>query len=86
MRERRKKNPGRKPLEWRPVLDGIFYVLRTGCQWKAAPPEFVRGAACTDTFNDWLNRASSPSCGGVGCWSTNSFGGSTGNGKVSTGA
>ncbi len=29
VRKRRTKNPGRKPLEWRPVLDGIFYVLRT---------------------------------------------------------
>jgi transposase len=45
VRKRRKKNPGRKPLEWRPVLDGIFYVLRTGCQWKAAPPEFGSGSS-----------------------------------------
>ncbi len=22
------------------MLDGIFYVLRTGCSWKAAPREF----------------------------------------------
>jgi transposase len=21
-------------------MDGIFYVLRTGCQWNALPPEF----------------------------------------------
>lgn len=39
-RKRRCKNPGRKPLPWRQVIDGIFYVLRTGCQWKAAPVEF----------------------------------------------
>ena len=45
VRKRRKTNPGRKPLEWRPVLDGIFYVLRTGCQWKAAPPEFGSGSS-----------------------------------------
>jgi putative transposase len=45
IRKRRQKNPGRKPLEWRPVLDGIFYVLRTGCQWKAAPPEFGSGSS-----------------------------------------
>jgi transposase len=40
VRKSRKTNPGRKPLEWRPVLDGILYVLRTGCHWQAAPPEF----------------------------------------------
>lgn len=45
VRKRRKKNPGRKPLEWRQVLDGIFYVLRTGCQWKAVPPEFGSGSS-----------------------------------------
>jgi transposase len=32
-------------LEWRRVIDGIFYVLRTGCQWKAAPREFGSGSS-----------------------------------------
>ena len=44
-RRRRRTHPGRKPLEWRQVLDGIFYVLRTGCQWKAAPREFGSGSS-----------------------------------------
>ncbi len=44
-RERRHRYPGRKPLEWRRVMDGIFYVLRTGCQWKAAPREFGSGSS-----------------------------------------
>jgi len=44
-RQRRYRYPGRKPLEWRQVLDGIFYVLRTGCQWKAAPREFGSGSS-----------------------------------------
>jgi len=44
-RKRRRKNPGRKPLAWRQVIDGIFYVLRTGCQWKAAPVEFGSGSS-----------------------------------------
>lgn len=43
-RKRRERYPGRKPLPWRQVLDGIFYVLRTGCQWKAAPREFGSGS------------------------------------------
>jgi len=25
---------------WRELLDGIFYVVRTGCQWRALPHEF----------------------------------------------
>lgn len=30
---------GRKPLPYRRVFEGIVYVLRTGCQWKALPKE-----------------------------------------------
>lgn len=44
-RKRRRTHPGRKPLPWRQVIDGIFYVLRTGCQWKAAPAEFGSGSS-----------------------------------------
>jgi transposase len=44
-RKRRRRYPGRKPLPWRQVIDGIFYVLRTGCQWKAAPAEFGSGSS-----------------------------------------
>jgi putative transposase len=33
----RKPGGGRKPQDRRKVFEGILYVLRTGCQWKAAP-------------------------------------------------
>jgi len=35
------RHPGgrRKPLPPRQVFEGIVYVLRTGCQWKALPKE-----------------------------------------------
>jgi putative transposase len=26
--------------EWRAVIDGIFYVLKTGCQWRYLPGDF----------------------------------------------
>ena len=35
----RKQGSGRKPLDYRKVFEGIVYVLRTGCQWKAVPPK-----------------------------------------------
>lgn len=35
---------GRPRIPWRAVMDGIFYVLRTGCQWKAVPTEFGSGS------------------------------------------
>ena len=44
-RVRRSRKGGRPRLPYRQVLDGIFYVLRTGCQWKAVPPEFGSGSS-----------------------------------------
>lgn len=37
---KRSRKGGRPRADWRPVIDGIFYVLRTGCQWSALPREF----------------------------------------------
>lgn len=45
---------GRPPLPLRQVADGIFYVLRTGCQWKAAPREFGSGSALHNYFQQWV--------------------------------
>jgi transposase len=36
---RRRVGGGRKPMDYRKVFEGIVYVLRTGCQWKALPKE-----------------------------------------------
>lgn len=38
----------------RNVADGIFYVLRTGCQWKAVPREFGSGSTIHDYFQSWV--------------------------------
>ena len=32
--KKRPRTRGRAPVPFRKVLDGILYVLRTGCQWK----------------------------------------------------
>jgi transposase len=32
--------PGRKPLALSGVLNGIFYVNKTGCQWRMLPTDF----------------------------------------------
>ena len=44
---------GRKRMPARKALEGIFYVLRTGCQWKAAPPEYGSGSTLHRTFQEW---------------------------------
>jgi putative transposase len=49
-----KKKPGRPRVEDRIVLDGILYVLRTGCQWKKVPKEFRSGSTCHLRFSEWV--------------------------------
>jgi len=53
---RRSRIGGRPRLDLRRVMNGIFYVLRTGCQWKALPPEFGSGSAVHDYFQKWTRR------------------------------
>jgi putative transposase len=53
---RTSKKGGRPRLAWRQVLDGIFYVLRTGCQWKAVPPEFGSGSSLHRYFQMLVKR------------------------------
>lgn len=47
---------GRPALPLRQVADGIYYVLRTGCQWKAAPREFGSGSALHHYYQEWVRR------------------------------
>jgi transposase len=35
--EKEPATPGRTPVPFRKVMNGILFVLRTGCQWKALP-------------------------------------------------
>lgn len=55
-RRRRSRKGGRPPLPYRQVLDGIFYVLRTGCHWKAVPPEFGSGSSLHRYFQRFVKR------------------------------
>ncbi len=51
---RRKPGAGRKPLDPRKVFEGIVYVLRTGCQWKALPRErFGSPSSIHAYFREW---------------------------------
>ena len=44
---------GRPVVSYRKVLDGILYVLRTGCQWKMLPREYGSGSTCHRRFQQW---------------------------------
>jgi transposase len=51
--EKPKKTIGRPVVSFRKVLDGILYVLRTGCQWKMLPKEYGSGSTCHRRFQEW---------------------------------
>ena len=35
-------------------MDGILYLLRTGCQWKALPRKYGSGSTCHRRFQAWV--------------------------------
>ena len=43
-------------VPFRRVLDGILYVLRTGCQWKMLPKEYGSGSTCHRRFQEWVSK------------------------------
>ena len=49
----RKPGGGRPPIEPRKVLQAIFYILRTGIQWKALPKSFGSSSAVHRYFQFW---------------------------------
>lgn len=44
---------GPRPREPRQTLNGILYVLRTGCQWRQLPREFGKWNSVAKTFYRW---------------------------------
>jgi putative transposase len=44
---------GRPAAEPRRILNGILYVLRTGCQWKMLPREYYAGSTTHRYFQHW---------------------------------
>jgi len=51
---RRCRFPGRKPLDYRKVLTGILFVLKTGIAWDDLPAEL--GCGCGKTCHHYLRR------------------------------
>ena len=47
---------GRPRANLRGVTNGIFYVLRTGCQWKALPRVFGTPSTVHRYFQEWVRR------------------------------
>ena len=52
--QRRFHFPGRKPLDYRKILTGILFVLKTGIAWADLPAEL--GCGCGKTCREYLKR------------------------------
>ena len=44
---------GRKPINHRLVLDGIFWIARTGAPWRDLPEEFGKWSSVYSPFRRW---------------------------------
>ena len=54
-KEKPPKTVGRPIVPFRKVMDGIVYVLRTGCQWKMLILNMVPVPPATEDFRNGLN-------------------------------
>lgn len=52
--ERPKPRGGRPRMPNRQAMNGILYVARTGCQWKALPRGFGAPSTVHDRFQEWV--------------------------------
>jgi len=44
---------GRPPVERRSIVNGIFWILRTGAPWRDLPEEFGKWQTAWDLFDKW---------------------------------
>src|SRR5260370_40192423 len=49
--------PGGRPrsVNMRQILNGIFYVLRSGCAWRLLPHDYPAWSTVYDYFRKWRN-------------------------------
>lgn len=48
-----KGGPGRPPVDLRRVINGLLYLLKTGCQWALLPEDFGCYKTVKAYFNAW---------------------------------
>ena len=54
--ERREDNRGRPWHDTRAVLNGVFWVLGTGAQWRELPEKYPPYQTCHRRFQQWIRR------------------------------
>ena len=54
VRFRRKKSGGSPPMDFRCLLNGMFYLLKTGCQWSQIPACYGSKSTIHEHFQKWV--------------------------------
>ena len=49
----KKTDPGRTGSDGRQLLEGVFWIARTGAQWRDLPGEFGKWNTVCRRFGDW---------------------------------
>lgn len=50
---RAKRGGGKRRVDMREVVNGIMYILSTGCQWRYLPKDFPARSTVNDYFCAW---------------------------------
>ena len=48
-----KRGGGKRSVDMRAVVNGLMYVLSTGCQWRAMPKDLAARSTVHDYFDLW---------------------------------
>jgi transposase len=48
-----KRGGGKRTVSMREVVNGLMYVLGTGCQWRAIPKDLPARSTVNGYFGDW---------------------------------
>ena len=49
-----RRGGGKRRTEMRAVMDGVMYILSTGCQWRYIPKDFPPRSTLHDYFTWWI--------------------------------
>jgi len=50
-----KRGGNKRSVDIRDIVNGILYVLSTGCQWRAIPKDFGKKSTIYDYFQRWVD-------------------------------
>jgi transposase len=49
-----RRGGGKRRVDMRAVMNGVMYILSTGCQWRYIPKDFPPRSTLHDYFTWWL--------------------------------